>query len=64
MGLVLEFNDYTIAWIAPLRIDKLAALRMLDKIHEGNFRYGLGDDYQYVYSLDSKFIISNFSQSS
>jgi nucleoside phosphorylase len=45
---VLEFKDYNVAWIAPLKIEKSAALRMLDKIHEGNFRSDPGDDYQYI----------------
>jgi nucleoside phosphorylase len=48
MAPVLDFNDYTVAWIAPLDIELKAALQMLDKIHDGNFRSDPGDDYQYI----------------
>jgi nucleoside phosphorylase len=48
MGQVLDFNHYTVAWIAPLQIEAWAAIRMLDKIHDGNFRSDPGDDYQYI----------------
>jgi nucleoside phosphorylase len=48
MAPVLDFKDYTVAWIAPLDIELKAALLMLDKIHDGNFRSDPGDDYQYL----------------
>jgi nucleoside phosphorylase len=48
MGPVLDFTHYTVAWIAPLQIEARAAIRMLDKIHDGNFRSDPGDDYQYI----------------
>ena len=48
MAPVLDFNNYTVAWIAPLQIEAQAAIRMLDKIHDGNFRSDPGDDYKYI----------------
>jgi len=45
---ILEFNDYNIAWIAPLSIEAIAARCMMDKLHEGSFRSDPGDDYQYI----------------
>jgi nucleoside phosphorylase len=44
----LSFKDYSIAWIAPLLIEQLAAMSMLDKQHEGNFPADPGDFYQYI----------------
>ncbi|THW34493.1 hypothetical protein D6D22_08589 [Aureobasidium pullulans] len=29
----LTYSDYTVAWICPLEIEQIAALKMLDKIH-------------------------------
>ncbi|OAQ98088.1 hypothetical protein LLEC1_06710 [Akanthomyces lecanii] len=43
----LDPNDYTIAWIAPLTIEKLAAKHMLDKVHAGLFPDDNGD-YSYL----------------
>ncbi|CAG8977265.1 hypothetical protein HYALB_00009363 [Hymenoscyphus albidus] len=45
---VLNFKDYQVAWIAPLRIEVRAALKMLDNVHDGNFESDAGDDYQYI----------------
>ncbi|KAM3528894.1 hypothetical protein NHJ13051_002168 [Beauveria bassiana] len=36
---------YTIAWIAPLEIEAVAALHMLDHRHDGRFPTSRGDDY-------------------
>jgi nucleoside phosphorylase len=47
-SLSLNFEDYTIAWIAPLEIEALAAVYMLDHLHEGNFSADRGDDYVYT----------------
>ncbi|PGH11683.1 hypothetical protein AJ79_04706 [Helicocarpus griseus UAMH5409] len=41
----LDPDLYTVAWLAPLRIEAQAALHMLDKHHEGRFPIGRGDDY-------------------
>jgi nucleoside phosphorylase len=44
----LDYEDYTVAWIAPLEIEKQAALGMLDKRHKGKFTTHRGDDYLYA----------------
>ncbi|KAJ2976864.1 hypothetical protein NUW58_g7983 [Xylaria curta] len=36
---------YTVIWIAPLEIEAMAALYMMDNIHDGRFPMGRGDDY-------------------
>lgn len=48
MGHILNYDDYTIAWLAVLPIEAEAALGMLDKQHEGQFESVRGDDYIYV----------------
>jgi nucleoside phosphorylase len=45
---LLDFEDYTVVWIAPLEIEAQAALHMLDNIHEGYFPSSYGDDYTYL----------------
>jgi hypothetical protein len=45
---LLDFEDYTVVWIAPLEIEAQAALHMLDNIHEGYFPSSSGDDYTYL----------------
>lgn len=47
-NLDLDFEDYTIAWIAPLEIEAQAAWYMLDDKHQGNFVISRGDDYVYT----------------
>lgn len=42
---LLNPEDYTVAWIAPLEIEARAALGILDERHEGKFPVGRGDDY-------------------
>lgn len=44
---MIELNPllYTIAWIAPLEIEAIAALHMLDTKHYGRFPLARGDDY-------------------
>jgi nucleoside phosphorylase len=44
----LDFDHYTIAWIAPLEIEAQAAWYMLDHEHPGNFSTNRGDDYVYM----------------
>jgi nucleoside phosphorylase len=44
----LNYDDYTIAWIAVLPIEAEAALGMLDKQHQGQFESVRGDDYIYM----------------
>jgi nucleoside phosphorylase len=44
----LNFGDYTVAWIAPLEIEAISAVYMLDHVHEGNFSADRGDDYVYT----------------
>ncbi|TQW01250.1 nacht and wd domain-containing protein [Cordyceps javanica] len=44
----LDPNLYTIAWIAPLRIEAQAAIHMLDARHDGQFPSSRGDDYVYI----------------
>ncbi|KAH0566491.1 hypothetical protein GP486_000109 [Trichoglossum hirsutum] len=44
----LDPEHYTVAWIAPLEIEALAAWYMLDHEHQGNFSTGRGDDYVYT----------------
>src|ERR1700742_3465344 len=48
MGVRLDYNDYTIAWLAVLPIEAEAALGVLDKRHEGHFESVRGDDYIYT----------------
>jgi nucleoside phosphorylase len=43
----LSPKNYTVAWIAPLKIELQAALAMLDGYHDGNFPVRPGDDYVY-----------------
>jgi nucleoside phosphorylase len=45
---LLDFDKYTVAWIAPLEIEVQAALRMLDNLHAGQFPTKRGDDYLYI----------------
>lgn len=45
---VLDPRDYTVAWLAPLQVEALAAIHMLDKIHEGHFEIERGDDYVFT----------------
>jgi nucleoside phosphorylase len=44
----LDFNIYTVAWIAPREIEAQAAWYMLDNVHQGNFSISRGDDYVYT----------------
>ncbi|KAI1472666.1 purine and uridine phosphorylase [Daldinia caldariorum] len=44
---ILNPEDYSIIWIAPLEIEAQAALHMLDHKHAGRFPMGPGDDYVY-----------------
>jgi hypothetical protein len=48
MSNCLDYNDYSIAWIAVLPIEAEAALGVLDKKHEGQFGSVPGDDYIYI----------------
>jgi len=48
MGHILNFEDYTVAWIAVLPIEAEAALGMLDNQHDGQFETVRGDDYIYI----------------
>ncbi|KAI9863663.1 MAG: hypothetical protein M1813_003686 [Trichoglossum hirsutum] len=48
MDRILNFEDYTIAWIAVLPIEAEAALGMLDNRHNGQFETVRGDDYIYI----------------
>ncbi|PON20246.1 hypothetical protein TGAM01_v210888 [Trichoderma gamsii] len=41
-------QHYTIAWIAPLEIEAIAATHMLDNKHHGRFSLQRGDDYVFV----------------
>jgi hypothetical protein len=43
----LDFEHYTVAWIAPLEIEAQAAWYMLDHEHVGRFSINRGDDYVY-----------------
>jgi nucleoside phosphorylase len=47
-SLDLDFEHYTVAWIAPLEIEAQAALYMLDSLHRGSFSTNRGDDYVYT----------------
>ncbi len=47
-GLDLDFEHYTVAWIAPLQIEAQAAWYMLDHEHRGSFAMDRGDDYVYT----------------
>lgn len=42
---MLDPNNYTVAWIAPLEIEAQAALHSLDERHRGRFPVSRGDDY-------------------
>jgi nucleoside phosphorylase len=44
----LDFEHYTVAWIAPLEIEAQAAWYMLDHEHKGDFTTNRGDDYVYT----------------
>ncbi|KAH0565985.1 hypothetical protein GP486_000612 [Trichoglossum hirsutum] len=44
----LDFEHYTVAWIAPLEIEAQAAWYMLDHEHRGSFSVSRGDDYVYT----------------
>jgi nucleoside phosphorylase len=44
----LDFEHYTVAWIAPLEIEAQAAWYMFDHVHQGNFNVNRGDDYLYM----------------
>ncbi|KAI9764208.1 MAG: hypothetical protein M1840_008598 [Geoglossum simile] len=44
----LDFEHYTVAWIAPLEIEAQAAWHMLDHEHQGTFSANRGDDYVYM----------------
>jgi nucleoside phosphorylase len=48
MDRILNFEDYTVAWIAVLPIEAEAALGMLDNKHDGQFETSRGDDYIYI----------------
>lgn len=48
MNSVLNFEDYTVAWIAVLPVEANAALAILDKQHRGQFESVRGDDYIYI----------------
>lgn len=48
MSCILNFEDYTVAWIAVLPIEAQAALGILDKQHSGQFESVRGDDYIYI----------------
>lgn len=48
MSKVLNFDEYTVAWVAVLPIEAEAALGMLDKQHDGYFESDRGDDYIYI----------------
>jgi nucleoside phosphorylase len=42
---ILDPKDYVIAWFAPLEIEAMAALYLLDERHDGRFPVSKGDDY-------------------
>ena len=44
----LNYDGYSIAWIAVLPIEAEAALGVLDKKHEGQFESVPGDDYIFI----------------
>jgi nucleoside phosphorylase len=48
MSPTLNFEDYTVGWIAVLPIEAEAALGMLDNEHNGHFESVRGDDYIYT----------------
>lgn len=48
MARTLNYEDYTIAWIAVLPIEAEAALSAVDKLHKGQFECQRGDDYIYA----------------
>jgi len=48
MSKVLDFDEYTITWVAVLPIEAEAALGMLDKKHDGYFKTVRGDDYIFI----------------
>ncbi|KAF7502206.1 hypothetical protein GJ744_006447 [Endocarpon pusillum] len=44
----LDFERYTVAWIAPLEIEAQAARCMLDNVHKGKFKSKRGDGFLYT----------------
>lgn len=48
MSKILNYEDYSIAWLAVLPIEAEAALGMLDKQHPGRFESVPGDDFIYI----------------
>jgi len=44
----LNFDEYTVAWLAVLPIEAEAALSVLDNQHDGQFETDRGDDYIYI----------------
>lgn len=44
----LDYNNYKVAWIAPLEIEAQAAMYMLDDVHTGRFPVGEGHDYPLI----------------
>ena len=48
MSKALDFDEYTIAWVAVLPIEAEVALSILDKQHDGYFETVRGDDYIYI----------------
>ncbi|KAL0766437.1 hypothetical protein CaCOL14_010882 [Colletotrichum acutatum] len=44
----LDYNNYKVAWIAPLEIETLAAKYMLDDVHTGRFPVREGHDYPLI----------------
>ncbi|KAK2608974.1 hypothetical protein QQS21_002454 [Conoideocrella luteorostrata] len=44
----LDPRQYSIAWIAPLEIEAIAATHMLDHKHHGRFSLDRGDDYVFI----------------
>jgi nucleoside phosphorylase len=48
MSPTLNFEDYSVAWIAVLPIEAQAAYGMLDSKHDGHFESVRGDDYIYI----------------
>ncbi|KAK0369820.1 hypothetical protein CLIM01_12827 [Colletotrichum limetticola] len=44
----LDYNNYKVAWIAPLEIEAQAAMYMLDDVHTGRFPVREGQDYPFI----------------
>ncbi|KAK1655047.1 nucleoside phosphorylase domain-containing protein [Colletotrichum phormii] len=44
----LDYNNYKVAWIAPLEIEARAAMCMLDVQHTGRFPVRVGHDYNFI----------------